>query len=617
MSRRLALPVVLSLAFVVGGVTPAWSAAPAGAVAPVAAAGAAIVAPAAPAHRTSAATAAFQRLLHEQWEADLRADPMSATAAGDPRYDDRLPDPSPAAIAKVDAQDAAFLARLRRIDRAALSPADRLNHDLLRFVLEHRVELAPYRAWRTPMLSDDGFHVGVMRMGDGVPMKSVKDYENYVARLRAIPAYFAQNVANMRLGIREGFTLPSEILPGIRAVIDGQQWTNAEETPFWAPFATMNAAVSADEQSRLRTTAKAAIEVGVIPAYRELRTFFVDEYMPAARTTVGASALPDGANYYAALVRYFTNLEVTPAQVHELGLREVARIRGEMDAVMKQVGFQGDFAAFLQFLRTDPQFYAKTPEQLLQYAAWLAKTIDGKLPGYFGKLPRQPYSVEPVPAELAPNYTGGRYSGAPIGGLRGGQYWVNTYALDKRPFYTLPALTLHEAVPGHHLQGALAQELQNVPPFRLNLYPHAFGEGWGLYSEKLGKEMGIYRTPYDEFGRLTYEMWRACRLVVDTGIHSMGWTRQQARDYLAQNTALSLLEVQTEIDRYIAWPGQALAYKMGELKILELRAKATRELGPRFDLREFHDAVLANGGIPLPVLERQIDEYIARKRAVR
>jgi uncharacterized protein (DUF885 family) len=572
---------------------------------------------AATASSAAPATAAFRRLLNEQWEADLRVDPMMATAAGDSRYDDRLPDASPDAIAKNDAQDAAFLQRFREIDRARLNDADRLNLDLMLFVLQHRVALAPYRAWRTPMLSDDGFHVGVMRMADGVPMRTAKDYENYTSRLRAIPEYFRQNVANMRLGMREGFTLPSQILPGMRAVIDGQQWTKAEDTPLWAPFVAMDASLSPAEQARLRAGAKDAIESGVIPAYRDLRRFFVDEYMPAARSTVGASALPDGASYYAALVRYFTNLEVTPDQVHAIGLREVARIRGEMDAVMKQVGFQGDFAAFLQFLRTDPQFYARTPEQLLQYAAWLAKTIDGKLPGYFGKLPRLPYSVEPVPAELAPNYTGGRYSGAPVGGRRGGQYWVNTYALDTRPLYVMPALTLHEAVPGHHLQISLAQELGDVPPFRRNLYPHAFGEGWGLYSEKLGKEMGLYRTPYDEFGRLTYEMWRACRLVVDTGMHSKGWTREQAQDFLARNTALSLHEVQTEIDRYIAWPGQALAYKMGELKILELRAKATRELGPKFDLREFHDAVLANGGIPLPVLERQIDEYVAWKRAAR
>jgi uncharacterized protein (DUF885 family) len=570
---------------------------------------------AAPAALANPATQAFRTLLAEQWEADLRSNPLVATAAGDPRYDDRLPAVAPADLARVAAEDAAFLARLRGIDRSALSPADRLNHELLSFILEHRVALAPFRSWRAPMVSDDGFHVEVMRMADGVPMNTAADYEKYVARLRAVPEYFRQNVANMKLGLREGYTLPAEILPGIRASIDGQQFPSAEQSPFWAPFRTMPETMPAAEQERLRAAARAAIEGGVLPAYRELQAFFVDDYMPAARGTVGASALPDGVRYYEALTRYFTNLDVTPAQVHEIGLREVARIRAEMAAVIAQVKFDGDFAAFLQFLRTDPQFYAKSSTELLMRASFIAKNVDGKLPAYFGHLPRMPYSVEPVPAELAPNYTGGRYSPPPVGGRRGGQYWVNTYALDKRPLYVLPALTLHEAVPGHHLQIAIAQEQGEVPPFRRNFYPHAYGEGWGLYAEKLGKEMGVYATPYEEFGRLTYEMWRAVRLVVDTGLHAQGWTRQQAQDYLAANTALSLHEVRTEVDRYIAWPGQALAYKMGELKILELRARAERELGAKFDIRAFHDAVLMNGGVPLPVLERQVAEYIAAARA--
>ena len=286
-----------------------------------------------------------------------------------------------------------------------------------------------------------------------------------------------------------------------------------------------------------------------------------------------------------------------------------------MVAIIKQVGFQGDFAAFLQFLRTDPQFYAKTPEELIMHARYIAKEIDGLLPQYFGHLPRLPYGVEPVPADLAPNYTSGRYVEAPLNGKTAGRYWVNTYQLDQRPLYNLPSLTLHEAVPGHHLQISLAHELTGLPMFRRNLYPNAFGEGWGLYCEKLGIEMGIYKTPYENFGRLTWEMWRAARLVVDTGIHSMGWTRKQAQDYLAENTALPLHEIQTEVDRYIAWPGQALAYKMGELKIWELRHRAERALGPKFDLRAFHDAVLANGGVTLPILEQQIDAYIARAKA--
>jgi uncharacterized protein (DUF885 family) len=368
--------------------------------------------------------------------------------------------------------------------------------------------------------------------------------------------------------------------------------------------------VPAADRARLGTAGRTAIERSVIPAYARFQQFFEHEYRPRARTSIAASELPGGRAYYADLVRYFTTLpDATPEQVHQIGLAEVARIRSEMESIVRDVEFKGSFAEFLTFLRTDPQFYAKSADQLLREAAWIAKEIDGRLPSYFGKLPRTPFTVKPVPAQLAPNYTAGRYNPGATGAA--GEYWVNTYALDKRPLYALPALTLHEAAPGHHLQGALARELTNVPRFRLNFYPHAFGEGWGLYSEKLGEELGIYHTPYQRFGRLTYEMWRACRLVVDTGMHSQGWTRQQALDFLTTNTALSTHEIRTEVDRYIAWPGQALAYKIGELKILELRARAEAALGPRFDIRAFHDAVLDSGGMTLPALERRIDSFIA------
>jgi uncharacterized protein (DUF885 family) len=364
----------------------------------------------------------------------------------------------------------------------------------------------------------------------------------------------------------------------------------------------------------LRAAGREAIAGAVVPAYRALLEFFTKEYLPGARATIGASELPDGRRYYAWLVRRYTTLDVTPEDVHAIGEREVSRIRGEMDGVIRDVAFQGRFADFLELLRTDPRFYAKTPEELLEKASRIAKRIDGALPSLFKRLPRQPYGVEPVPPDLAPKYTGGRYVGAPLDGTRAGTYWVNTYALETRPLYTLEALTLHEAVPGHHLQIALAKELEGLPAFRRYGYVNAFGEGWGLYSEHLGLEAGFYTDPYSNFGRLTYEMWRACRLVVDTGIHAMGWTRPQAIDYMAANTALSLHEITTEVDRYISWPGQALAYKMGELKIRELRAKAEEALGSRFDVRAFHDAVLANGSVPLGVLEEQIDAFIAERR---
>jgi uncharacterized protein (DUF885 family) len=553
----------------------------------------------------------FHRLLDDEWSARLRDDPLFATQSGVRTYDDRLPVVTPAACETRAKQDREFARRLTEIDRGALAPADQTNYDLFEFILRHRNALSPYRAWRIPLTSDEGFHVDVMRMAVGVGMSSARDYENYIARLRAVPAYFTQQTANLRQGLSEGFTLPAAIIPGIIQVIEGQQYKSAKESPFYEPFTRFPDTISAADQQRLRDAGSSVIDSAVLPAYRELLRFFRTAYLPGARTTIGASELPQGREYYAALVKFFTNLEVTPEQVHATGLAEVARIRGEMDAVIRKTGFQGDFAAFLQFLRTDPRFYAKTPAELLKEASYIAKQIDGLLPGYFGKLPRLTYSVQPVPAELAPNYTGGRYSPPPIGGTKGGEFWVNTYALEKRPLFSLTALALHEAVPGHHFQGSLARELEGVPPFRLDFYPHAFGEGWGLYSEKLGVEMGLYKTPYDEFGRLSYEMWRACRLVVDTGMHSMGWSRERALQYLAANTALSEQEVRTETDRYIAWPGQALAYKMGELKIIELRARARAALGERFDLRAFHDAVLDNGGVPLPLLERQIDEYIA------
>jgi uncharacterized protein (DUF885 family) len=557
------------------------------------------------------AAEALHQLFADEWSTRMRDDPLFATASDVHDYDDKLPSVTPADFTRRLQQDQDYQKRLSAISRDALSHEDQVNYDLFEFVLKHRLALAPFKQWRIPLTSDEGFHIEVMRMAAGVRMSSVQDYENYIARLHAVPAYFDQQIANLRQGMADGFTLPAVIMPGVIKVVEGQQYTAPEKTPFWEPFTRFPDTISAADRERLMTAARSAIQGDTIPAFNKLLTFFSKEYLAAARRTIGASDLPDGKAYYEASVRFYTNLDVTPDQVHELGLSEVARIHAEMDAVIKQTGFKGDFAAFLKFLRTDPRFYAKTPDELLKDASYIAKQIDGLLPGYFGKLPRQPYSVQPVPAELAPNYTAGRYSPAPLGGLKGGEYWVNTYALEKRPLYALTALTLHEAVPGHHLQGALARELENVPPFRLDLYPHAFGEGWGLYSEKLGKEMGMYKTPYDEFGRLTYEMWRACRLVVDTGMHWKGWTREQALEYLASNTALSLHEVETETNRYIAWPGQALAYKMGELKILELRKRAHDALGDRFDIRAFHDAVLENGGVPLPILETQIDEYIA------
>ena len=563
-----------------------------------------------PAHHSSKADTSFRSLLADEWVNRLQDDPLYATQEGVHDYDDRLPSVTPQGYKRRAAHYRDYAKRLAGIDRASLTSVNQVNYDVFDFELHHRLALIPYQTWRIPLTSDEGFHIEVMRMAIGVVMRTARDYENYIARLHAIPAYITQQQANMREGIAAGFTLPAAIMPGIIKVLDGQQYPSSETTPFFEPFTRMPETIAPAQRERLTVAGRAAIQTEVIPAYQRLKKFFVEEYSPGARQSVSAGDLPQGGAFYGALVKFYTNLEVTPAQVHDIGLSEVARIRAEMDALMRQTGFRGSFPAFLQFLRTDPQFYAHTPEELIKDASYIAKQIDGVLPGYFGKLPRMPYSVQPVPAELAPNYTGGRYNPAPIGGRTGGEFWVNTYDLDKRPLYSLTALALHEAVPGHHLQISLGRELIDVAPFRRDFYSHAFGEGWGLYSEKLGEEMGLYKTPYDHFGRLSYEMWRACRLVVDTGMHAMGWSRERALQYLADNTALSTQEVRTETDRYIANPGQALAYKMGELKIWELRARAQHALGEHFDVRAFHDAVMANGALPLPVLERQIDQYI-------
>jgi uncharacterized protein (DUF885 family) len=531
-----------------------------------------------PAHDPPKADAALRVVLADEWASRLRDDPLYATQEGVRDYDDQLPRVAPADYKRREERDHEYARRLAAIDRAALSAANRVNYDVFDFELHHRLALDPYQTWRIPLTSDEGFHIEVMRMAIGVVMSTPRDYENYIARLHAIPAYFTQQQANMRAGLSAGFTLPAAIMPGIIKVLDGQQYQSADKTPFYEPFTRMPETMDAAQRERLTASGRAAIQTEVIPAYQLLHKFFTEEYVPAARQSVGASELPQGRAYYDALVKFYTNLDVTPAQVHEIGLKEVARIRAAMDTVIRQTGFQGTFPAFLEFLRTDPQFYARTPEELLKDASYIAKQIDGLLPGYFGKLPRMPYSVQPVPAELAPNYTGGRYSPAPIGGRTGGEFWVNTYDLDKRPLYSLTALALHEAVPGHHLQISLGRELTDVAPFRRDFYSHAFGEGWGLYSEKLGEEMGLYKTPYDHFGRLSYEMWRACRLVVDTGMHALRWTRQQSIDLLL-SAGLTETDAVIETDRYIAWPGQALAYKMGELKIRELRAKAEAARG--------------------------------------
>jgi uncharacterized protein (DUF885 family) len=499
------------------------------------------------------------------------------------------------------------LKQLDAIPVGELSADNKVNLAIYRPQIENFVASIRFRDYEMPFNSDSQFwsDLGFMTRR---PLKDEQAVRNYTAKLDDVPRYFDQQIANMRAGLKRGFTVP-------RAVLDGRDVSIAsyaevkspEESEFYAPFRKLPASIPADAQEKLRADGARAIRERVIPAYARLLRFFRDEYLPHARKTLAAEALPDGKAYYRQQIREYTTLDLEPEAIHEIGLKEVARIDADMQATMKETGFKGDFPAFLKFLRTDPQFYAKTPDELLMRASWIAKQVDGKLSQYFGLLPRGRFGIDPVPAAIAPFWTAGRGSAH--------TYWVNTYDLPSRPLYNLPALTLHESAPGHALQGELAEEQKDQPEFRSKNYISAYGEGWALYCEKLGKEMGIYKTPYEEFGRETYEMWRAARLVIDTGIHHKGWTREQAINYLAEHTALSEHEVETEVDRYISWPGQALSYKLGEMKILELRAKAEKELGPKFDLKAFHDAVLAEGSVPLPVLEQRIDAFIAQKKS--
>jgi len=557
---------------------------------------------------------ALDALLAESWERALQESPLLATATGDHRFDDRLPHVALADLDRRAAEARAFLDRLRAIDASSLAPADRISYRMFDRSLQEDIDEHELRTWRIPITSDSGFHTGLSRLPQEMPLASARDYENYLARLRAIPVYFEQYMTLMREGLRTGFTPPRVVLEGYELTMSTHVVDDPVKSVFWPPFGSFPPGVSEGDRDRLRVLGREAIQGAVVPAYRALLGFFTKEYRPGARTTTSASELPDGRRYYAWLVKRYTTLDVTPDEVHVIGQREVARIRAEMEGVMSGVAFDRGFPAFLEFLRTDPRFYAKTPDELLEKASRIAKRMDGALPSLFRRLPRQPYGVEAVPPDLAPKYTGGRYVGAPLDGTRAGTFWVNTHALETRPLYTLEALALHEAVPGHHLQVALAKELEGLPPFRRYGYVNAFGEGWGLYSEHLGLEAGFYTDPYGNFGRLTYEMWRACRLVVDTGLHAKGWTRQQAIDFLAANTALSHHEITTEVDRYISWPGQALAYKMGEIKIRELRTRAERALSTRFDVRDLHDAMLENGSVPLDVLEERIDAFIAERR---
>ena len=498
------------------------------------------------------------------------------------------------------ARYAQLLAQLDAVDIDALSPGARTDALVLRTLLENDIGDARFAEWEMPFDSDSNFWSYLAGSGG---LSSVEQYEDYIVLMRDLPRYFGEHIANARSGLERGFSVPRVTLEGRDVSIASYVVEDPEDSPFWRPFAAMPQSFSAEDRERLQQAGRAAIADRVTPAYGELLTFFRNDYLPNTRTTLGASEFPDGAAYYAQQIRQYTTLDLTAEEIHRIGLEEVARITAEMEAVKAEAEFDGTLGEFVTFLRSDPQFVADTPDELMGVAAYAAKRVDDKLGEYFGFLPRYRHGLRPVDPAIAPFYTAGR------GGLEYCQ--INTHDLPSRPVYNIPALTLHECVPGHSFQAAIALEQEEGPRFRRQTYFSGFGEGWGLYVEYLGEEMGIYRTPYERFGRLSYEMWRAARLVIDTGLHHYGWTREQAVEYLAGHTALSDREVGTEIDRYISWPGQALAYKLGEMTIRRERARAERELGAAFDIRKFHDVVLSLGSVPLPALERRIDAFIA------
>ncbi len=555
-------------------------------------------------------SAVFTELIAEFEAHELAHDPERRARDGDLDAARLWPDISPSATASKEEAEATFLGRLRAIDRSTLPAGEQVSYDVLEYLLNFRVELAPFQTQRAPFTNDSGFFSEPGRAAASLRLTRVPEAEAWIDRLRALPAYFEAHVAWMRRGIEEGYTQPGAIMDAVVGQVRALAGFTPEDTGLLEPIDGLPPSITSSERERLRHEALTVVRDEVLPAYQALLTFFEEEYVPSARPDLGISSAPGGRELYRTLVRFHTTLDTTPQDVHDQGLAEVARIREEMDQVIQETGFEGSFGEFLHFLRTDPQFYAETEEELLMRAAWIAKRADDQMPRFFRNLPRLPYGVRPVPASMAPTYTTGRYwRGDLEQGVAGG-YMVNTYRLDQRPLYELPSLTVHEGVPGHHHQVAVSQELENVPDFRRRASITAFGEGWGLYTEFLGVDMGIYETPYEHFGRLTYEMWRACRLVVDTGIHYLGWSRQESEDCFLDNSALAPHNIQTEVTRYISWPGQALAYKTGELLIRELRTRAEDRLGVDFDIRAFHDRILDDGSMPLSALNDKMERWI-------
>lgn len=561
-------------------------------------------------------SAAFQALHEKDWAFRLAEFPELASAVGDESQAHRLGRVAPEDQQRRYQFRQQVMAELQDISCERLSHAECINYRIFFRQIRQAIEDHENQAQLIPFNSDWGFYMSLARLPKESEFSRRENYEAYLSRIEELPAVMDEYIGLMREGLRIGMTQPRVVLEGRDQPIRAQIVAEVEESVFYEPFLSQPEGMESAQWEALQLRAHSAVMQGVVPAYTRLLDFFHSHYLPGARETLGASQLPDGARYYQSQIRWYATVDMSAAQIHAIGLAEVQRIRSEMQDIIDEVGFEGDFSAFIEFLRTDPQFYATSAHQLLAEASYFAKKADGRLPQLFNRLPRQPYGVAPVPEDIAPFYTAGRYVGAPLEASRGGYYWVNTHDLRSRPLYALPALTLHEAAPGHHLQGALALEQDDQPAFRRNDYISAYGEGWALYAEHLGVELEIYETPYQHFGRLTYEMWRACRLVIDTGIHAMGWGRQQARDYLAANTALSIHEIATEIDRYISWPAQALSYKLGEYTIRQLRSAAEARLAEGFDVREFHDFILALGSVPLDILQDEVGRWTEEQRQI-